>query len=62
MKDFLIHSSEVVYYSTAVKANSAEQARQMVVDGEVDIGDPDNGHDFQILEVEQMNYPTKATA
>ena len=35
MKEFIIYSSEKVYYMTRVKAESAEQAKKMMDDGDI---------------------------
>ena len=51
MSKFRVYCSETVTYMVEVEADSAEQARELVASGEVDIGSPVDGDNFEIDEV-----------
>jgi len=50
MAIYRIEASETVYYTKNVEAESEEQARELVFQGEIDFdyGDIRDAHDFQI--------------
>ncbi len=52
MSKFIVSSAETVYYETEVEAKNAEQAKQMILSGQVDVGSAQDSSDFSILEVE----------
>jgi len=56
MPKYYAFASEVVYYMKEVDAESPEQVREMVFNGEIDFdyGDIKDGHDFQITEIEEI--------
>ena len=51
MSKFRVYCSETVTYMVEVEAESAEQAEELVGSGEIDLGDPVDGNNFQIDEV-----------
>ena len=51
MSKFHVLCSETVCYRVVVEADSEEQARELVASGEVDIGSPVDGDNFEIDEV-----------
>jgi len=51
MSKFRVYCSETVTYMVEVEAESAEQAEELVGSGEIDLGDPVDGDNFQIDEV-----------
>jgi len=51
MSKFRVYCSETVTYRVEVEAESAEQAEELVASGEIDLGDPIDGDNFQIDEV-----------
>jgi len=51
MSKFRVYCSETVTYMVEVEAESAEAAEELVASGEVDLGDPVDGDNFQIDEV-----------
>jgi hypothetical protein len=51
MSKFRVYCSEIVTYMVEVEAESAEQAEELVGSGEIDLGDPVDGNNFQIDEV-----------
>lgn len=55
MTKYYAFASEVIYYMKEVEADSPEQVREMIYDGEIDFdyGDVTSGHDFQITEIEE---------
>ena len=52
-RKFVVHSRETVYYRTVVWAENAEQAEQMVWDGEVPVDKPVGSDDFDTISVEE---------
>lgn len=55
MAKYYVFASEMVYYMKEVEAESEDQVKQMVFDGEIsfDYGDITDGHDFKIDEIEE---------
>ena len=51
MSKFRVYCSETVTYMVEVEAESAEQAEELVFNGEIDLGEPVEGDNFQIDEV-----------
>ena len=51
MSKFRVYCSETVTYMVEVEAESVEQAEELVASGEIDLGDPVDGDNFQIDEV-----------
>jgi hypothetical protein len=51
MSKFQVLCSETVCYRVVVEAESEEAARELVASGEVDIGSPVDGDNFEIDEV-----------
>ena len=51
MSKFRVYCSETVSYMVEVEAESAEQAEELVGSGEIDLGEPVDGDNFQIDEV-----------
>jgi len=51
MSKFRVYCSETVAYRVEVEAESAEAAKELVASGEVDLGDPVDGDNFEIDEV-----------
>ena len=51
MSKFRVYCSETVTYMVEVEAESAEQAEELIGSGEIDLGDPVDGDNFQIDEV-----------
>jgi len=51
MSKFRVYCSETVTYMVDVEAESAEQAEELVASGEIDLGEPVEGDNFQIDEV-----------
>ena len=45
---FEITSSETVIYITTVEANSEQEAKDKLLNGDVELGDPEDGEGFQI--------------
>ena len=54
MPKFQVLCSETVCYRVVVEAESAKEAEQMVADGQVDLGNPVDGDNFEIDEVELL--------
>lgn len=56
MPKFIVFASERVYYMKEVEAESADQIRDMIYDGEVDFdyGDITDGGDFTIGDIEEI--------
>lgn len=56
MKKYILRCSEVVHYALEVEAESEEQAKEMLFNGEVDFS-YDNiteGYDFDCFDVEEV--------
>jgi hypothetical protein len=51
MPKFHVMCSETVWYRVEVEASTAEEARQYVETGMVDLGEPYDGANFEIDEV-----------
>ena len=51
MAKFRVMCSETVWYRVEVNADTAEQARELVETGMVDLGEPYDGANFEIDEV-----------
>jgi hypothetical protein len=51
MSKFHVMCSETVWYRVEVEADTAEEARELVETGMVDLGDPYDGANFEIDEV-----------
>jgi len=51
MSKFRVYCSETVTYMVEVEAESAEQAEELVANGEIDLGDPVDGDNFEVDEV-----------
>ncbi len=51
MPKFHVMCSETVWYRVEVEAESAEEARELVETGMVDLGEPYDGANFEIDEV-----------
>jgi hypothetical protein len=51
MSKFRVYCSETVTYMVEVEAESADQARELIFNGEVDLGEPVDGDNFEIDEV-----------
>jgi hypothetical protein len=51
MPKFHVMCSETVWYRVEVEADTAEEARQCVETGMVDLGEPYDGANFEIDEV-----------
>ena len=51
MSKFRVYCSETVSYMVEIEANSAEHAEELVANGEIDLGEPVDGDNFQIDEV-----------
>jgi len=54
MSKFRVYCSETVCYQVEVEAESAEDAREQVMSGEVDLGNPTDGDNFDIDEIEAV--------
>jgi len=51
MSKFRVYCSETVTYMVEVEAESAEAAEELIYSGEVDLGDPVDGDNFEVDEV-----------
>jgi hypothetical protein len=51
MTQYYVYSSEVVTYRTLVEADSPDQAHQLILSGEVELGEPRDGAHFEIDDV-----------
>ena len=51
MTQYYVYSSEVVTYRTLVEAETAEQAHQLILSGQVELGEPRDGAHFEIDDV-----------
>ena len=51
MSKFEILCSETVAYRVVVEAESAEAAEELIYSGEVDLGEPVEGDNFEVDEV-----------
>ena len=51
MSKFRVYCSETVTYMVEVEAESAEAAEELVFNGEIDLGEPVEGDNFEIDEV-----------
>jgi hypothetical protein len=51
MSKFHVMCSETVWYCVEVEADTAEHAEELVANGEIDLGEPVDGDNFQIDEV-----------
>jgi hypothetical protein len=58
MAKFTVSATEVVYYMFDVEANSIDEAREMLADGNFETGEPCDGDDFQVLDVYQSDFDT----
>ena len=54
MSKFRVYCSETVSYRVEVEAESAEHAEELVANGEIDLGDPVDGDNFEIDAVEAV--------
>ena len=54
-KTFSVFASETVYYYKEVEADSPEEVKQMIFEGEIDFdyGDITDGFDFQVNDIEE---------
>lgn len=60
MTKYWVYSSEMVYYITAVEADSKEEAVEKVENGDVELGEPTDGDAWEITDVvESFNEPDK---
>ena len=48
MNKFIVHASETVAYRVVVEAEDEDQAREMVENGDVDLGSPVDDSNFEI--------------
>ena len=48
MSKFRVYCSETVTYMVEVEAESAEAAKELVANGEIDLGDPVDGDNFAV--------------
>ena len=48
MSKFIVHASETVAYRVVVEAEDEDQAREMVENGDVDLGSPVDVSNFEI--------------
>lgn len=53
MKKYIVTASETVIYEIEVEANSSHEAREKVLNGEVEIPEPIDGNGFQIEDVKE---------
>jgi len=51
MSKFRVYCSETVTYMVEVEAESAEAAEELIYSGEVDLGEPVEGDNFEVDEV-----------
>jgi len=51
MSKFHVMCSETVWYRVEVEADTAEEAHELVISGEVDLGEPYDCANFEIDEV-----------
>ena len=54
MSKFRVYCSETVAYMVEVEAESAEAAQELVATGAVDLGNPVDGDNFAIDQVEAV--------
>jgi hypothetical protein len=54
MSKFRVMCSETVWYRVEVDAGTAEEARELVETGTVDLGEPYDGANFEIDEVVEI--------
>ena len=54
MSKFRVYCSETVSYMVEVEAESAEHAEELVASGEIDPGEPVDGDNFGIDQVESI--------
>jgi len=53
MPKYFVYATEKVYYQIKVEANSEEEARQKVMDGDYSAHEAIDGEDFNIFEIEE---------
>jgi len=51
MSKFRVYCSETVTYMVEVEAESAEAAEELIYSGEIDLGEPVEGDNFEVDEV-----------
>jgi len=51
MSKFRVYCSETVSYMVEVEAESAEAAKELIYSGDVDLGEPVEGDNFEVDEV-----------
>ena len=51
MTQYYVYSSEVVTYRTLVEADSPDQAQELILSGQVELGEPRDGAHFEIDDV-----------
>jgi len=51
MSKFRVYCSETVSYMVEVEAESAEAAEELIYSGEIDLGEPVEGDNFEVDEV-----------
>ena len=51
MSKFRVYCSETVTYMVEVEAESAEAAEELIYSGDVDLGEPVEGDNFEVDEV-----------
>lgn len=51
MSKFRVYCSETVTYMVEVEAESAEAAEELIYNGDVDLGEPIEGDNFEVDEV-----------
>lgn len=56
MKKYRVQASEIVYYEIEVEAENEAEAIEKIYHGEVDIGEPCEGSDFQVGFVDEVEY------
>lgn len=54
MPKFVVEAQEVVFYEFTVEAESLEEARKLIAQGEFDSGEPIDGEDFEVINVEPI--------
>lgn len=55
MKKYRVQASEIVYYEIEVEAENEAEAIEKIYHGEVDIGEPCEGSDFQVGFVDEID-------
>lgn len=54
MNKYIVNAVETVYYSIPVEANSEEEAKEMVLSGNVGVGQATDSSDFTIGDIEEV--------